>query len=825
MRAKAHQIDYPLVAKGHTPMYDVHKYWARKPHNIVAEYVTNYSKEGDIVLDPFCGSGVTPIEAIKHGRKGIGIDLNPMAIFISRQTAIPADIDTVEAQFLEISSACKGSLGEMYQTKCEQCGTKATVLATTWDRQGNEPIDIRYECPICKKRNIKKPTKADKALLKEIQKTEVPYWYPKDKIPSGDVFDQGRREGGEYFADLFTRRNLIALSCIYNEIGKIKDQKLLDLFTFAFTSMVHLAAKFGPIRPSRPYSCFWPLPSYWVPPKHMECNAWLLFESAVIGRQGLIKAKKDSNDQITRYIEAEKFDDLRGEANILLKKDNALELTRVIPEDSIDYVFADPPYGGSIPYFELSTFWLLWLQGQGKSEDFHPDFDEEITISSHRGKDFEYYHKMLTAAFEQIYRVLKPGKWLTLTFHNTDIKVWNSIMEAVPLAGFDLEKIIYQPPPRTSSAGLLRPYGSATGDYYIRFRRPVQKKTIPLPNERDEKRYERVVVETARRIIAQRGEPTAYQYILNGIIPELDRKGVLLKGSKGIKEVMSSHLDTDFVLVDVYGDKGKVVGQRWWLKDPASIKIDLVPLHERVEKAILNVLNRKIRVGFDDIQQEIFIAFPNALTPEKATIRQALEDYAHETGDGRWELNFDVKNRATQHSEMIYYLAKLGQKANYDSWIAPDSQGQTFRGVKLSSLSLEVLPASADLLQRNVTRIKNIDVLWLKGGRIVAAFEVENTTTITEAIVRVKNISYQDQIAKVIIIPKERENLLFRKIQEPALQELGIGDWCFIFYGILESLYKESTRKAALCLGDLLDICLHSNQGVFQQARLFDEEV
>ena len=59
------QINYATVAKPHTPMYLMHKYWARKPHNVVSEYIENYTKEGELVLDPFCGSGPTPIEAIK----------------------------------------------------------------------------------------------------------------------------------------------------------------------------------------------------------------------------------------------------------------------------------------------------------------------------------------------------------------------------------------------------------------------------------------------------------------------------------------------------------------------------------------------------------------------------------------------------------------------------------------------------------------------------------------------------------------------------------------------------------------------------------------
>ena len=92
------QIDYATVAKPHTSMYLMHKYWARKPHNVVSEYIENYTKEGDIVLDPFCGSGPTPIEAIKLGRKGIGVDLNPISTFVTRMTAMPVDINSIKIQ-------------------------------------------------------------------------------------------------------------------------------------------------------------------------------------------------------------------------------------------------------------------------------------------------------------------------------------------------------------------------------------------------------------------------------------------------------------------------------------------------------------------------------------------------------------------------------------------------------------------------------------------------------------------------------------------------------------------------------------------------------
>src|SRR3989337_2672274 len=67
--------------------YGVHPYFTRRPFNVVRRYILQYSKEGDRVLDPFGGSGVTAIEAFLENRIGIQNDINPLANFIARGIA------------------------------------------------------------------------------------------------------------------------------------------------------------------------------------------------------------------------------------------------------------------------------------------------------------------------------------------------------------------------------------------------------------------------------------------------------------------------------------------------------------------------------------------------------------------------------------------------------------------------------------------------------------------------------------------------------------------------------------------------------------------
>ncbi|MBI3052401.1 hypothetical protein HYY74_08190 [Candidatus Woesearchaeota archaeon] len=797
------QINYATVAKPHTPMYLMHKYWARKPHNVVSEYIENYTKEGEIVLDPFCGSGPTPIEAIKLGRKGIGVDLNPISAFVTRMTAMPVDVNSINKTFEEIKVNCKNEINELYKTKCKKCGNFSIILATIWDREKKEPLELRYYCGNCKKRNAKKPDDDDLKLIIRIEKMDFPYWHPTQRLAyNGEDFKEGTHLTNVDSVDkLFTKRNLVSLSILLNHIEKIKDQKIKDIFQFAFTSMSHLASRMCPV--AKPggkghwsrfsATSFWSQHRYYLPIISMESNVWMLFRSAVEAKQGIINGKTDSNNKIKYYKEAKKFEDLRDGANIFLKTHNALELTQIIPKNSVDYVFTDPPYGGAVQYFELSTLWASWLK-------LDLNYKDEVTINKQQNKDFDYYHKMLTAAFKQVYDVLKKGRYMTVTFHSTDIKVWTSIIKAVVLAGFDLEKIVYQPPARPSAKGLLQPYGSAVGDYYIRFKKPDTDRKLS-EGQVSEERYERVVVEAAKRILAERGEPTIYQYILNGIIVELKQEGALLSGKKNPDEVMKEHLDDEFTFVNVKDEKGKPVGKKWWFKDPKSVPyLELVPLGDRIETAIVDVLHSKIKVSFDDVLQEIFIKFPNALTPDTQDIMGLLKEYADAAPDGKWALKPSVKVRESEHSKMVYILGIIGQRAGFDVWIGLREQGDSYNKVKLASLinnkrlNFRFIPVT------NLDRVKQIDVIWLDDGRIKYEFEVENTTAITEAIVRGSNIPH-NTIKRLIIIPKEREKLLYRKLEEPMLKEsLARDNWQFIFYNDLENFYSNNLHKKEILI-------------------------
>src|SRR5450759_212281 len=79
-------IDRNIAPVAHTSMYVWHKFWSRKTWNVVGEYIKNYSPPDGVVVDPFSGSGIVAMEALRNGRRAIICDINPIAAAIARMT-------------------------------------------------------------------------------------------------------------------------------------------------------------------------------------------------------------------------------------------------------------------------------------------------------------------------------------------------------------------------------------------------------------------------------------------------------------------------------------------------------------------------------------------------------------------------------------------------------------------------------------------------------------------------------------------------------------------------------------------------------------------
>ena len=825
-------IDYAIVAKRHPPLYMIHRYRARKPHNVVADYIKCYSNEGDIIMDPFCGSGVVAVEAIKQKRKVIAIDLNPLATFITRTALIPVDLNELEDAFKELEKNCKDRIYQLYRTKCSkghpsiircvvlsfvvECPNchKDIIMSKAIRPKGKKqniyicPIckkefsyakleikdevltDIRYFCEHCGKEEWRKANDEDVMEYKKFNEMQVPYWYPQVKLeyPNGKRFMTRRR--GEKISDLFDKRNLIALSILWHYIENLTvSNNIRDVLKLAFSASLEIVSRLNPFRPPKSTKSGWTVHEYWVPAVHSLNNVWDAFADRF---KKIKKAKKVK----FKVKEAKTFSDLLEKANVLIKTHSALDLS-FIPDNSVDYVFTDPPYGGSIQYYELDFFRIAWLRG----EHGDPRFDlnwwkDEITINPQQKKTFDYYHTFLCAAFKQIFDKLKPNAYMTVTFHSTDIKIYNSIIRAAVFSGFKLESILYQPPAVRSAKASLHPYTSASGDYYIRFIKPEYPRQVVNERQIDMIRFENVVVDAVKRIIAERGEPTSYTDILKRIYIELDKYGYLLIAKpENIEKILNKYLGREFIFVK---------GEGWWFKEPSKYYLDRIPLQDRVETAVIQTLRRKPKASFDDILQEIFVAFKNALTPDPINVKRVLEEYAEQTSDGKWQLKPVVKTHEREHSRVLANLAMLGKALGYKVWIGLKEQSEMYKGKLLAEFSDFKQLELPHVAPNDIRYIQQIDVLWIKDGKIEWAFEVEYTTAITESFNRCSNIPEEFRTKKVIVIPKERESLLYRKLNSKLLRDkLEENEWWCLFFSDIDELLSEFEKKKTLSVSVL----------------------
>ena len=116
-------------------------------------------------------------------------------------------------------------------------------------------------------------------------------------------------------------------------------------------------------------------------------------------------------------------------------------------DQSYDLVITDPPFGGLLHYSELSDFFYVWLRlvlGDRYPDIFSAEYTPKtLEAVSNRAREPEdpdgYYQRLLTAAWREAQRTLKPGGLLAFTFHHSEDAPWVSVLESLFEAGFYLE--------------------------------------------------------------------------------------------------------------------------------------------------------------------------------------------------------------------------------------------------------------------------------------------------------------------------------------------------------------------------------------------------
>lgn len=445
-----------------TAFYMAHSYHTKVPPEAIQPFIEHFTGRGDVVLDPFCGSGMTGVAAALAGRKAIVSDLSTVAAHLAWNHTRHCDGGALATAFGKIEKVVGARLMELYATQ-DEAGKPAQIRWTVWS--------TRHRCPVCDNifalwdtmdrgtgrmgRSTKCPRcmhEADRRRFEVVDnvpawvaferekggrgekaasaadikraltvKVDDGLWWPTTALgPDREMYQRCalHLQGVRTVADLYTTRNLNALALIWREILKVKDDRIKRALAFAFTNTAWHGTRmrrFNARGGHRPLTG-----TLYVPQLSSEAN--------------VLEVMRKKIGQLASYYEA--FKPATTEAPRVLLG-SATRLAAVSAE-SIDYIFTDPPFGSNIFYADCNVIWESWL---GRVTDAE---DEAVVNRSlaevDGGKSLADYQVLMAAAMMEMARVLKPGGWATVVFHNTDAAVWRSLHDAAAAAGFEFHE-------------------------------------------------------------------------------------------------------------------------------------------------------------------------------------------------------------------------------------------------------------------------------------------------------------------------------------------------------------------------------------------------
>ena len=419
---------------------------------------------------------------IKWGaRKAILNDLSPAATFIAYNYNTPVDVKEFEREAKRILSEVEAECGWMYETnhtvdgekqyvqdidggrtpvmgrinytvwsdvfvcpdctheiifwdaavdkeagkvrdefECLHCGARVTKrsIERAWESVYDDAIEtmiqrakqvqvlINYtvEGGGKKKRYEKTPDEDDLALIKRIEESRIPYWYPTDRMPKGDESRRNDNRGITNVHHFYTKRNLWVLASflVKSTMCKFKFaltrvvNQITQMYRFTYQNGVWGAGG-GPLSGT-----------LYIPSLVKELGALKPIKQAI----------KSQNDCKIIF----------NSDGLCITTNSSTQLP-AIKDNIVDYIFTDPPFGGNLMYSELNFLWEAWLR-------VLTDNKEEALVNKTQQKGLSEYQEIMEACFNEYYRVLKPGRWMTVEFHNSKNAVWMAIQEAFSRAGF-----------------------------------------------------------------------------------------------------------------------------------------------------------------------------------------------------------------------------------------------------------------------------------------------------------------------------------------------------------------------------------------------------
>lgn len=462
MKVDLNKLSETITAPRTDAVYNCHSYLTKVPLAAIEPFIEAYTKPGDLVVDFFAGSGMTGLAALRLNRRAQLSDISVLGKHIA--TGYLTNVSAVELtkEAKKVMNKAKEAIGGLYLSKRVSDGAKVEVIRTVWsfsyvcpkcklemvyfehlDKKGKPP----KECVSCSEpflrrnwrrgedvpvevvvlgennRHIEQPvTDYDRKNIRvasnDPRKKDVPSltigsdreMYSRSALGKWDMAETGK---------FFSARNSIALIELWKAINRLKGNDVRKKLRFAFTAILPRASKRYQWSPKRPLNA--QNQTYYVAPVYYEWNVFALFKRKV---EAVIRAQDETFGRRTLF-DAEEDDDIAYE---ITSAEKLCHLTN----ESADYVFTDPPFGSNIFYSDMNLFHEAWL---GEVTDHGTEAVVHTTGKKKNGAE-EKYENLLRKAFGEAWRVLKPGRYMSVVFGNSSGRIWGFVQRALRDAGF-----------------------------------------------------------------------------------------------------------------------------------------------------------------------------------------------------------------------------------------------------------------------------------------------------------------------------------------------------------------------------------------------------
>jgi 16S rRNA G966 N2-methylase RsmD len=542
----------PLTTRGGSlgaRVYEQHAYWSKKPYGGIEVCLAALSRPGEMVLDPFCGSGSTLVAAVATGRHALGLDLSPAAAFIAAgylRAVDPERLTTAGALALaRARSACSdayvvpgiGEVDGFLIADLACCRNCRAIVAASELAMGGAPCPrcgfgrLGAGCPatewvgeqIVGIVGSKGPGELPAASYRGDEAARLRRGPLRQPIPAS-IQRMGRLKtlGLTEVGDLYSDRALLCLAALREAVAEGPND-LRPALEFVFSSILLNASRMYRVRRGGGGG---PAGNYFVPSVRRDNNPLRLFEAKL---RAAAVAKR-------------RWNPLAARAGALVVNGSASDLS-AIPAASVDYVFTDPPYSDKMPYGALNSVWEAWLGS-----------DRGWLAGETIGANWE---GGMRAAARELARVLKPGRWASLCYHDDSPAGWARLQAIFTAAGFQPDPVVDALRLETAQRPIqqLKTEKLVQRDLVVHFRKPLPGEP-PLAAVADSLPFAERAAPILRAYLGAHPGATrdrAYDALVSGLL----RSGQL------------APLDFDGLLVQVAAPSPQDP-RRWYLKDPPT---------------------------------------------------------------------------------------------------------------------------------------------------------------------------------------------------------------------------------------------------------------